>query len=49
MPKELASEVVALLETMENARFVQGTHEPTNALIEKTERAIRELERSSRG
>lgn len=49
VPKELASEVVALLETMENARFVQGTHEPTNALIEKTERAIRELERSSRG
>lgn len=50
VPKELASEVAALLETMENARFVaHGEREPTNALIEKTERTIRELERSSRG
>ncbi|MFZ5892240.1 MAG: BatD family protein [Myxococcota bacterium] len=50
VPAELAKDVVALLETMENARFVaESEHEPTHALIERSERAIRELERSSRG
>jgi hypothetical protein len=50
VPDDLARDVVVLLETLENARFVASAErEPDNALIEKTERIVRELERSSRG
>ncbi|MGC4093941.1 MAG: BatD family protein [Polyangiaceae bacterium] len=50
VPDELAHDVVTLLETLENARFVaKDEQEPTHALVERCERSVRELSRSSRG